>query len=180
MLRLVIALILLAGPAAAFAQDVFDPGQADLKVGQNVRVLVDGTCETTPCQGELVKGKVVQLTETSLIIDEERGRRELAATKIAFVERPRDRIWDGALVGFAVGFTVGFVSVMVDDCSSGWFCGPGFASALGLFAGGIGAGVGFATDVAISHRRVIYTRAVPNANRSLAPTTRGISFSVRF
>ena len=178
MLRLVIVLVLLTGPASAFAQEVFAPPDSDLRIGQKVRVLVDAACTTAPCPGELVKGKLTELSATSIVVDDGHGRRELAAAKIAFLERPRDRIWDGALLGFAAGFTFGFVSVMVDPCD-GWFCGPGFASAVGLFTGGIGAGVGVVTDALMSNRRVVFARSPAKASPSTVPV-RGISYSVRF
>ena len=180
MLRLSLALILLAGPASAFGQDVFDPDDSSLKIGQTVRVLVDGTCASAPCSRELVKGRVAELSAASLVIDDGRVQRALAAVKIAYVERPRDRVWDGALIGFAIGFSIGFVGVLADPCDQGAWCplgGPSFASAVGLLTGGIGAGVGTVIDVALSRHRVIFVRTAPNP---AAATARSIALSVRF
>jgi hypothetical protein len=182
MLRLSIALILLAGPASAFGQDVFAPGASGLRIGQRVTVLIDGTCVSTPCPTRLVTGKVTELSAQSLVVDDGREQRELAATTIAFVERPRDRIWNGALIGFAVGFSIGFVGVLADSCDRGEWCpfgGPSFASAVGLLTGGIGAGVGAVTDAVIPNRRVIFARNAPSA-QSASSGAAPVTFSVRF
>ncbi|MGB2715585.1 MAG: hypothetical protein WBC51_15490 [Vicinamibacterales bacterium] len=185
MLRLTIALLLLAGPTSAFAQEIFSPSDSDLRIGQKVRVLVDGTCAAAPCPSLLVKGKIAELASASLVVDEGPSQQELAAATIQFVERPRDRIWNGVLVGFAVGLSIGFVSVLADGCSPGEWClfdGPSFAAAVGLLGGGIGAGVGAVTDAAISNHRVIFTRtAVPATNSSQGTASaRGFSVRVRF
>jgi hypothetical protein len=183
MLRLFIVLVLLARPASAFAQEVFDPTESDLRIGQKVRVLIDRACETTPCPAELVRGKVAELTGSSLVIDDGRTRREFAATKIAFIERSRDRIWDGVLVGFGVGFAIGYLSVRADGPCGEFICpfnGPEFAAALGLLSGGIGAGIGAITDAAMSKHRVIFARTTTPPVPSLVASARGVSFTIRF
>ena len=185
MLRLSIALVLLAGPTSAFAQDVFTPEDSGLRIGQRVTVLIDGTCVRPPCPTQLITGKIAELSAASLVIDAGRERRKLAATTIAYVERPRDRIWNGALIGFAAGFSIGFVGVLADSCDRGSWCpfgGPSFASAVGLLTGGIGAGVGAVTDAAISHHRVIFARSASSRQdaNSHAAGARRVAFSVRF
>lgn len=182
MLRLTIAFLLLA-PTSAFAQEVLSPLESDLKIGQKVRVLIDGRCPAAPCPGELVTGRIAELAANSLVVDEGHSRRELSATAIRFVERPRDRIWNGVLIGFAVGFSIGFVGVLADGCAPGAWClfdGPSFAAAVGLLSGGLGAGVGAVTDAAISNRRVIFARTAAQAGPRAAASTGAISFSVRF
>jgi hypothetical protein len=145
-------------------------------------VLIDGTCTSTPCPAELIKGKVSELSTSSLVIDDGRVRHDLAVAKIAFVERRRDPIWNGMLIGFAVGFTAGFVAVYDGDECGGWFCGfsgPGFAAGVGLLSGGIGAGVGALTDAVTTDRRIIFARSPAKAPPT-AQSARGIGFTVRF
>ena len=183
MQRLLVALVLLSAPASASAQHVFAPNDSDLRIGQRIRVLIDGACTSTPCPPELVKGKLAELSETSIVVDDGRGRREVAAATIAFVERPRDRIWDGVLIGFALGFTCAFVSAMAEDPCEGFICpfsGPGFAAAVGLLSGGVGAGIGAITDASMSDERIVFARSAPAANSPRIASGRGISFSVRF
>ena len=182
MLRLFIALVLIAGPTSAFGQEVFDPGDSDLRIGEKVRVLIDGACTTAPCPGELVKGKLADLSPTSIVVQDGPMRRELPVSRVSFVERPRDRIWNGVLIGFATGFAIGFVGVMSDGCDRGEWCifsGPSFAAAFGLLTGGIGAGVGAITDAAMSNRRVVFARS-PAKSSPIAASSRSISVSVRF
>jgi hypothetical protein len=186
MLRLSLALLLLAAPASATAQDLFTPHTSGLKHGQKVRILLDAECGNPPCPREVVKGRVTDLTATSIVVADGRKRHELQASRIQFVERSKDRIWNGVLIGFAAGFSLGFVSVLADGCSPGEWClfdGPSFGAAVGLLTGGIGAGVGALTDAAISRPRVVFARTTPQmakANAPHAPLTRGIRISVRF
>jgi hypothetical protein len=145
-------------------------------------VLIDGACGDSSCQPELVKGKIADVTPTSIFLDDGRRRRELEAPRIQLVERSRDRIWNGVLIGFAVGFSLGFVSVLADGCDPGQWClfdGPSFAAAVGLLSGGIGAGVGAVTDAAIAPRRIVFARplALPKTEGALVS---GVSFRVRF
>lgn len=182
MLRLALALLVLVGPASAFAQDVFTPQHSNLKAGQKVKVLMDGACGDTSCPPELVKGKIIDFTPESILVDSGRLRRELEAARIQFVERSRDGIWNGVLIGFAVGFSLGFVSVLADGCDPGQWClfdGPSFAAAVGLLGGGIGAGVGAATDAMIAPHRVVYAR-LPTPTRMDGSQARTVGFRVRF
>jgi hypothetical protein len=185
MLRVLIALVMLTGPASAFAQDVFTPQDSGLKVGQKVRILLDGACAGAPCQAEVVKGKIAELSTTSLVVDAGRSRHELDATRIQFVERSKDGIWNGVLVGFVVGFSVGFVAVLSDGCDPGQWClfdGPSFAAGFGLLTGGIGAGIGAVTDAAISNHRVVFARTTFGAvaSTTAGAPSRAVGFRVRF
>ena len=116
MSRLYLAVVLFIVPATLRAQEAFTPLDLGLTVGETIRVLVDTPCATNACPGELVKGKVAKLSDASLVVDDGRQRRELAAPDVRYIERPRDRIWNGLLAGFVVGFAVGFGSVMLDGC----------------------------------------------------------------
>ena len=186
MLRLMIVLTLLVNPSSVFAQAVFAPQSSGLKPGQRIRVLFEGACANTPCPPELVKGKITELSAASIVIDDGRGHYEVASNDILLVERPRDGIWNGVLIGFAVGFSIGFVGVLADGCDPGEWCifdGPEFAAAFGLLSGGIGAGVGAITDAAISHRRLVFARAPNGPEESSShpwALARGVSFTVRF
>jgi hypothetical protein len=188
MSRFSMAFVLLLMSTSVRAQDTFTPLTSGLKVGQKVRILVDGTCGTAECPGEVVKGKIKEMAAESLVVDDGHARRELPAVNVRFVERPKDRIWNGVLAGFGVGFGVGFVSVMTDGCDPGEWCildGPSFAAAVGLFGGAIGAGVGALTDFAISNRRVVFARSSENrVSTSISPIAGpgrgGIRVSVSF
>lgn len=188
MSRLSIALGVLLVPATLGAQEVFTPLESGLKVGQKIYVFVDVPCAAEPCPGEFVKGKITQLTESSLVVDDGRLGHDLRAFDVRRVERPKDRIWNGVLSGFGIGFGVGFVAVMSDGCAPGKWCifdGPSFAAAAGLFTGGIGAGIGALTDAAISGRRVVFDRsAAGSVSTSIAPIVGpgrgGVRVSLRF
>ena len=116
MSRLYLAVVLFIVPATLRAQEAFTPLDSGLTVGETIHVLVDAPCATNACPGELVKGKVAKLSDALLVVDDGRKRHELAAPDVRYIERPRDRIWNGLLAGFVVGFAVGFGSVMLDGC----------------------------------------------------------------
>ena len=185
MSRLYLAVVLFIVPATLRAQEAFTPLDSSLKVGERIHVLVDGPCATDACPGELVQGKVAKLSDASLVVDDGRKRHELAAPDIRYIERPRDRIWNGLLAGFAVGVAVGVGSVMFDSCEPCLVDSSSFAAAVGILGGGIGAGVGAITDALISRKRVVFVRpATSRVVTSIAPGIGvhggGISLAVRF
>ena len=186
MSRLYLAVVLFIVPATLRAQEAFTPLDSGLTVGETIHVLVDAPCATKACPGELVKGKVAKLSDASLVVDDGRKQRELAAPDVRYIERPRDRIWNGLLAGFAVGFAVGFGSVMLDGCDEPClFDSSSFAAAAGIVGGGIGAGVGAITDALISRQRVVFVRpATSRVVTSIAPGvgvhSGGVSLTVRF
>ena len=186
MVRVTLVLALLVSPSSVSAQAAFAPQSSGLKEGQRIRVLFEGRCANAPCAPQLVKGKIAELSAASIVIDDGRGYYEVASNDVLLVERPRDRIWNGVLIGFAVGFSIGFVGVLADGCGPGEWCifdGPEFAAAFGLLSGGIGAGVGAIADAVIADPRLVFARppgnskAVGSHPRAFA---RGVSFSVRF
>jgi hypothetical protein len=185
MSRLYLAVVLFIVPATLSAQEAFAPLDSGLKVGEKVHVLVDAPCATTACPGELVKGKVAKLSDASLVVDDGRQQRELAAPHVHYIERPRDRIWNGLLAGFAVGFAVGFGSVMLDSCDPCLLDSSSFAAPAGILGGGIGAGIGAITDAVVSRQRVVFVRpATSRVLTSIAPGvgvhSGGVSLTIRF
>ena len=185
MSRLYLAVVLFIVPATLWAQEAFTPLDSGLRVGETIHALVDAPCPTKACPGELVKGKVAKLSDALLVVDDGRNRRELAAPDVRYIERPRDRIWNGLLAGFAVGFAVGFGSVMLDSCEPCLVDASSFAAAAGILGGGIGAGVGAITDAMISRQRVVFVRpATSRVVTSIAPDvgvhSGGFSLTVRF
>lgn len=185
MSRLYLAVVLFIIPATLRAQEAFTPLDSDLRVGEMIHVLVEEPCAAKMCSGELVKGKVAKLSDTLLVVDDGRKRRELAAPDVRYIERPRDRIWNGLLAGFAVGFAVGFGSVMLDSCDPCLLDSSSFAAPAGILGGGIGAGIGAITDAVVSRQRVVFVRpATSRGVSSSAPDVSGhsggIGLTVRF
>jgi hypothetical protein len=79
MSRLYLAVVLFIVPATLRAQETFTPLDSGLRVGETIHALVDAPCATKACPGELVKGKIAKLSDASLVVDDGRKRRELAA-----------------------------------------------------------------------------------------------------
>ena len=163
MQRLFVAFALLFVPASLEAQETFAPLDAGLKVGEKVHVLVDAPCAAQKCSGELVKGRIAELSAESVVLSDGSNHRQVAVADVSYVERPADRLWNGVLAGFGVGFGAGFVAASA-DCGSGCiFDGPGVATAVGLLFGGVGAGVGAISDALISRPRVVFVRSATGA-----------------
>ena len=183
--RFFIAFALLIVPASVAAQETFTPLDAGLRVGEKIHVLVDGPCAAENCSGELVKGRITELSAASVVLNEGSDRRPVAVADVRYVERPPDRPWNGVLAGFGVGFGAGFVAARA-DCGSGCiFDSAGAAAAVGLIFGGIGAGIGAISDALISRPQVVFVRASTRTRRAtVMPIVHtkggGISVSIGF
>lgn len=164
--RFFIAFALLIAPASLAAQETFTPLDAGLRVGEKIHVLIDGPCAVEKCSGELVKGRITELSTASVVLNDGGDRRQVAVADVRYVERPPDRLWNGVLAGFGVGFGAGFVAASA-DCGSGCiFDGAGVVTAVGLIFGGVGAGVGAISDALISRPRVIFVRPATRTRRT--------------
>ncbi|HVH29313.1 MAG TPA: hypothetical protein VM818_21310 [Vicinamibacterales bacterium] len=164
-----ILVFLLSLGAVAHAQapaTLFSELQTRLKVGETVMVTNDS--------GETVKGRVVQVSGTVLVLRGRAGDLHVAASDVQRIERPRDTFWNGALTGSAVGFGAGALLAATDDCS-GPGIGPCFSDTEGVFyVGGImglmGLGVGVAVDAILHRERVVFVRTQSDSARvAIAP-----------
>jgi hypothetical protein len=99
------------------------------------------------------------------------------------VERPRDRIWNGAAIGYAAGFVP--LAVMEIDCRRSPGCWEGLGLAIGMvITGPIGFGIGALTDALIHRPRLVYSRTEGHPTVSVTPIvtphTRGVGVAVAF
>ena len=146
-------------PAAAAAQPASDAWHARVAQGDRVRV--------TDESGRTITARVAAISDFGLTLQEGRKRTEIPHATIVRIDRPRDRLWDGALAGFAIGAGIGLIGMAAEEhddtpCQpSDWFCGASFgppASAVVLVLGGFGAGIGTAVDALIGGRKTLYER----------------------
>jgi hypothetical protein len=115
---------------------------------------------------ETLRGRVVSLDEDGLELAIGRTRQVVPLGELERVERPKDRIWNGALIGYGLGFVTGAVVVLSDPCTpkpgafiNPCFNSPEFAVALGgLITGPIGMGIGAITDAIARKPRVVFDR----------------------
>jgi hypothetical protein len=146
-------------PVAAAAQPVSDARRAPVSQGDRVRVTDDA--------GRTITARVAAISDFGLTLQDGSERAEIPYGTIVKIDRPRDRVWDGALAGFAIGAGIGLIGIAAEEdnnrsCQpSDWFCGASFgppASAVVLLLGGIGAGIGTGVDALIGGKKTLYER----------------------
>ena len=165
-----------------------DPSQADtirrrLKKDQKVRVTDD--------QGREWQGRIDAFDPDKLVLlTKDRQRRDVPYGLILRIDRPRDTLANGALIGFISGAMFGLLAVAAeenDDCEPGAFfsCGDPTAAAyvlLPAIVGGAGAGIGIGIDALVRRDPTLFRRG--DARVMLAPAlgrgVRGCSLSVRW
>ena len=99
------------------------------------------------------------------------------------VERAKDRIWNGALIGYVAGFAPFALAEL--DCRRSEGCWEWMGLAFGaIIAGPIGFGIGALTDALIHRPRLVYSRAVSQPAVSVRPiltrTGGGVRISLGF
>lgn len=150
-------LIALLAPAAAGAQPASDARPVSVSQGDRVRV--------TDESGRTITARVAAISDSGLTLQDGSGS-EIPYRAIVKIDRPRDRVWDGALGGFAIGAAIGLIGIAAEENDTScqpdmWFCGASFgppASAVVLLLGGIGAGVGVGVDSLIGGKKTLYER----------------------
>ncbi len=124
-----------------------------------------------------VSGRVTVLPDHLVVVRGE-DRQIFRLEGIERVERPKDRIWNGALIGYALG--VAPFAVMELQCRSEPGCWEGLPLAVGVvISGPIGFGIGALTDALIHRPRVVFSRAAPRSGASVSPILTRHSAAVR-
>ena len=132
-----------------------DATVATLDVRPGERLIV-----TTP--RETIRGRVLRLADDGLVLADGPAQHTVPLHDLNRVERRRDSIWNGALIGYGVGFGLGFVVVIANPCGPHDFLcwdGPEFGAAFGgIITGPIGMAAGAITDALIRRPRVVFER----------------------
>jgi hypothetical protein len=193
----VLACLLLFSVSSA-AQEVDSAAYLPSMMTSGERVIVTGAvCLVTepagafapPCLAEAgtatIRGRVEHLTNDVLVIAGPTRRYTFPLAGIDRIERPRDSVWNGALIGYAAGVAVMTVIAVGDSR------GPheSFASALGFglaagsfITGPIGLGIGALGDAVTSRPRLVFAATPTSAiSRATGLARRaGISVSIGF
>ena len=158
--RLVLALLATTGEAQELAGS-FDQLRVLVKTGDTVRV--------TDTSGQEVRGKVFDVSSSSLAIVTEGQQRTFLERDVAAIRQRRsDSVGNGAKWGLAVGAGLGALAgiAIVSDY------GDGAVAVIPVFAllyGGLGAGVGAGIDAMHSSNQVIYARRAAASKVTLRP-----------
>ena len=147
----VAALLLLIIPSAEAQQiaGTFDQLRVLVKPGDTLTV--------TDSTGQRMRGRLAELSASSLRLDVSGGLRQFQDSDIDTIEkRGSDSLKNGALIGMAVSGGLAVLGMAASGVASE---DPGFFVAGTLLYSGIGAGIGVGIDALIEGRHVIYARS---------------------
>ena len=119
-----------------------------------------------------VSGRFAELSDRLVVVRGE-VRYVFPLDAIERVERPKDRIWNGAAIGYVAG-VVPF-ALMELDCRSRPGCWEGLSLLIGvMITGPMGFGVGALTDFLIHRPLLVYSKVEAEPLASVSPIlTRG-------
>lgn len=121
----------------------------------------------------------MRVSDKALVLSDGTTEHPVAFGDLQRVERPKDSVWNGALIGYAAGFGTGMAMVLANPCHPQpgafidlCFDGPGFGAFFGgLITGPIGMAAGAIADALHRRPRVVFDRRQgPHAVISAAPT----------
>ena len=142
---------------------------------EQLRVLVKAgdTLTVTDTAGQPVRGKLVNLSSSSLSLNVSGTNREFQKVDVnTITKRGSDSLKNGALIGLAVGGGLAAVGIAITVAEGD--ADAGFFAVAVLVLRGIGAGIGAGIDALIEGQRVIYANpGSPRARLSVAPVLRG-------
>ena len=177
------AMLIVLLPVVAAAQEPvksFDQLDTRLKPGDTVWV--------TDAQGREVKGKIRELTPSSLMLDKGDGQTLQAADVARITQRQGHKIGKGALWGLLIGGAAGAIwgVAAVQDCSDCWPAGGAAAAGAGIW-GGVGAGIGALLGATMPGKELVVYPS-PAAGRTMGfslapvitPRTKGVVVALTF
>ena len=134
----------------------------------------------TDTRGELVRGKLVQLDDTGIVLNPGNNeRRRFEAQMVNTIEK-RDPLRNGALIGLAIGAPLGVLGgVFAANLEGGEYVLWGVLD--GAIYGGIGAAIGTGIDALIGGHKVVYERAKTTVKLAplLSKDRKGIMLTLR-
>ena len=148
---------------------------------EELAVLVGAQVEVVDSRGSVFKGRLIEASETGVLLNAGGRTVRVAAPRIEEVSRRLgDPLWNGALVGAAIGAAPPLIWSASVDLASGEWTDAILVSAL---YGGIGAGIGATIDALIQLKKtVLFRAAVPRIQivPTLSGRQKGVALSVRF
>lgn len=149
-------------------------------------VAVGQTVTVTDGAGAETKGRVTQISPTSLELAFDTATRSFAESEVRLIQQQyRDSLLNGALIGSLVTVGVPLVIAAV-VCASGEECDwSGETAAVFAVYAGAGLGIGALVDLAVTEKKTIYVPGEPpKPSVSLVPFVgsdrKGVRVALRF
>jgi hypothetical protein len=171
---------------AALLLLTISPAEAQQIAGtfDQLRVLVrpGDTLTVTDSTGQRVRGRLTELSASSLRLDVSGGLRQFQDSDVDTIEkRGADSLKNGALTGMAISGGFAVLGMAMTGVASEE---PGVVVAATLLYCGIGAGIGAGIDALIEGRHVIYASSNSASTRlAIAPilsrSRKGVLLSLR-
>lgn len=121
------------------------------------RLVIGETVFVTTRAGQLVKGKVLHVLDTVLVLRHGTGDVRLTAEDVLRIARRGHAVRNGALIGLAGGFAIGSAwAGHADECTYTCFSGPAGVLAFGGLFGAVGMGLGAGVGAAVRREDVVF------------------------
>ena len=175
---------LLFVPALSGAQEpvrTFDQLDTRLRVGDTIWV--------TDAQGREIKGKIRDLSATSLLLDAGGTPQDLQAARVATIQlQPKDSLKNGVLWGALAGFVGGALSCLLNpQCGGDDEIAAAVSRGLAIVGAAAGAGIGAGADAAIKGPKLVIYRGAGTQSAArfslaplIAPRHKGVALSIAF
>src|SRR5262245_48691576 len=142
-------------PVNVHAQYQSDFSQLEKTLKQNDQLTL------TTDSGTKIKGKLIQASPDQILLNLKRGAQQIPASRILKVQRTRNGVLLGAVIGAGAG-------ILPAIALSAYAHNEGGDSAIALAPIGLGAAVGIGIDALLSTKKTMYERK-PNQRLTLRP-----------
>jgi hypothetical protein len=179
-LTVTVGVLVLTLAHAARAQEIasnFDQLRVLVKPG-DILTLTDDA-------GNEFKGRLLELSSSSLAVLTGKQRRELTVDEIQQITRPQHGdAGTGAKWGAAAGAGFGMLMISTQFPSGRCYDCAGYLVGSGLMFGGIGAGLGAAFAASATHQQLVFNKAGTPMKLTVSPLVsrerQGVLMSLRF
>jgi len=182
---------ILAAAAATLLLPALSGAQESVKSFDqlNTRLRVGDTIWVTDAQGREIKGKIRDLSATSLLLDAGGTPQDLQAARVATIQlQPKDSLKNGVLWGALAGFVGGALSCLLNpQCGGDDEIASAVSRGLAIVGAAAGAGIGAGADAAIKGPKLVIYRGAGTQSAArfslaplIAPRHKGVALSIAF
>ena len=154
------SILLLALVSAARAASAQPPATSLAEL--RPRVSIGDTLFVTNDAGDVIKGQVVDVSDTGLVLRHEGSERTFTARDLRRVVRRGHAVRVGAMAGLVAGFAIGTLVAVRQPCDITCFSSAGGVLVFGAVGAGIGLAGGAVAGAAFRTEQVLFDRQTDN------------------